>query len=518
MPWTSRTAVEAKQEFVALASSPRADIQALCRTFNISRQTAYKLLARVRTMGPAGYQDRSRRPLHNPSKTPAEIEDEVWSVRASHPFWGGRRIAAELRARGTARIPAPSTITTILSRRGALSPVGAMEAIASLPANLAGELPACWKVRIPSTVDESDLRVVIKHLLSARVLNRRRAMVLLTHWLGVRQNVLSGLIRLSPITWRRCLRVYVESGLDALFAPRRSPAPKADNEELRKALFDTLHRPPSQFGINRTSWKVADLSRALALKGQPASEETVRKIIKSSGYKWRKARVVLTSNDPEFSQKLDRIKSILSNLADDEAFFSIDEFGPFAVKHQPGKTLAAPGERPHVQQWQKSRGTVTLTAAIELSSNQVTHFYSEKKNTAEMIRMMKVLLEQYQDRRCIYLSWDAASWHISKELNRTVEDHNSRIVGPTVVIAPLPARAQFLNVIESVFSGMARAIIHNSNYQSPDEAKTAIDRYLQERNEHFHANPRRAGNKIWGKERAPAEFSESNNCKDPRLG
>ena len=73
-------------------------------------------------------------------------------------------------------------------------------------------------------------------------------------------------------------------------------------------------------------------------------------------------------------------------------------------------------------------------------------------------------------------------------------------------------------MIESVFSGMARAIIHNSNYQSPEEATAAIDRYFEERNAHFEANPRRAGNKIWGKERVPAEFSLSNNCKDPCLG
>ena len=85
-----------------------------------------------------------------------------------------------------------------------------------------------------------------------------------------------------------------------------------------------------------------------------------------------------------------------------------------------------------------------------------------------------------------------------------------------VETAPLPARAQFLNVIESVFSGMARAIIHNSDYKSVDEAKMAIDRYFAERNDHFRRHPRRAGRKIWGKEREPAVFCEANNCKDPR--
>lgn len=79
---------------------------------------------------------------------------------------------------------------------------------------------------------------------------------------------------------------------------------------------------------------------------------------------------------------------------------------------------------------------------------------------------------------------------------------------------PLPAGAQFLNVIESVFSGMARAVIHNSNYSSITEAKAAIDRYFAERNADFEAHPKRAGEKIWRCERQPAVFSAANNCKD----
>jgi hypothetical protein len=49
------------------------------------------------------------------------------------------------------------------------------------------------------------------------------------------------------------------------------------------------------------------------------------------------------------------------------------------------------------------------------------------------------------------------------------ERHNT----PSVELAPLPSGAQFLNVIESVFSGMSRAILHNSNYGSVRECKAA---------------------------------------------
>jgi hypothetical protein len=87
---------------------------------------------------------------------------------------------------------------------------------------------------------------------------------------------------------------------------------------------------------------------------------------------------------------------------------------------------------------------------------------------------------------------------------------------PDLQILPLPSGAQFLNVIESVFSGMARAIIHNSDYPSVERAKAAIDRHFAERNRHFRNRKQKAGRAIWGREPAPATFLLANNCKDPK--
>lgn len=517
MPWASTTATEAKQEFIRLALLPNANVRSLCRRFNVSPKTAYDVLSRFRAMGEQGLLDRSRRPLHTPSRTSDLVEKAVVSVRTAHPLWGGMRIAKELKAQDV-RVPAPSTITAILSRRGLLNANKPLETLERFLALTQSAQASLHKFAFSSVVAISDFKIVSEHLFEGRVLERRRAIVVLTHWDGIRQSLVCKQLGLSPSTYRRCIRVLADGGVTALFARRTNPHRKYDNAGVKNALFDTLHQPPSNFGINRTTWRMTDLSRALKEKGHPAGEDVIRKIARDAGYRWRKARKVLTSNDPNFSEKLDRIKSILSALGPDEAFFSIDEYGPFAVKSLTGRSLTAPGEQRVIQQWQKSRGSITLTAALELSSNQVSHFYSPKKNTTEMVRMMEVLVDQYRDRRQIYLSWDAASWHISKELNRRVEEHNNAARGPRVVIAPLPARAQFLNVIESVFSGMARAIIQNSDYESADAARAAIDRYFEERNRHFKNYPRRAGNKIWGKERVPSQFCQSNNCKDPRLG
>jgi transposase len=321
---------------------------------------------------------------------------------------------------------------------------------------------------------------------------------------------------MSRRTVGRYFSRFENGGLDALLSAKASK-PK-DDPERKQFLFSLLHSPPSAHGINRTSWRMDDLHRIMAESGHRTSKKRIRTFIKTAGFKWRKARVVLTSKDPEYHIKVELIKQILSDLKEDEAFFSIDEYGPFAIKRKGGTKRVRPGENYLIPQYQKSKGWLILTAALELSRNRITHFYSLKKNTEQMIKMADRLRAEYSTCRTIYLSWDAASWHISKKLFSHLDEVNQLATQdgfPVVKTAPLPAGAQFLNFIESVFSGMAKGIIHNSDYPSADAAKDAIDRYFKERNNFFVQQPKRAGRKIWGQERVPSEFSEANNCKDP---
>jgi DDE superfamily endonuclease len=208
----------------------------------------------------------------------------------------------------------------------------------------------------------------------------------------------------------------------------------------------------------------------------------------------------------------------LTNLGADEAFFSIDELGPVAVKMRGGRPLQLPGQIRTVPQWQKSRGAFILTAALDLAKNQIFCFFSEHKNTKETIRLVEGLRERYATSRKLHLSWDSAPWHRSvrlKEQLTLLNDRASRDRRPRIETLPLPTSAQFLNVIESVFSGMARAVLHNSDYATLEDAQAAVTRYFDDRNDAFQREPRRAGRTIWGVERTPASFSETNNCKDP---
>ena len=364
-----------------------------------------------------------------------------------------------------------------------------------------------------------DLLPVAELVKCGRRRERQRALAIFAVLKGLRVSVIAECLQLSPQTVKGCGAAFASSGPAALTAAKRQSVRGGRDAECERFLFSLLHSPPSAHGINRSSWKMDDIHRILAENGHGTSRQKIRAILKNAGFKWRKARRVLTSNDPDYHAKVAAIKKILSELREDEAFFSIDEYGPFAVKRKGGTKRIAPGEDHTVPQWQKSKGWMILTAALELSRNQVSHFYSRGKTTDEMIKMADLLRTQYHRCRTIYLSWDAASWHVSKRLYAHLDEINRQAStdGFTIVkTAPLPTGAQFLNVIESVFSGMAKAIIHNSDYQSVEAAQEAINRYFEDRNEQFSKNPKRAGNKIWGRERVPSEFSEAHNCKDPR--
>jgi transposase InsO family protein len=117
MPWSEKSIMEQRREFVMLFEQDGVNHRELCRRFGISPSTGYTLARRYRQDGAAGLADRSRRPHRSPEQTPAAIEELVLAVRDEHPVWGGRKIRRRLQDLGHQAIPSASTITAVLHRR-----------------------------------------------------------------------------------------------------------------------------------------------------------------------------------------------------------------------------------------------------------------------------------------------------------------------------------------------------------------------------------------------------------------
>ena len=89
----------------------------LCREFDITRRTGYKIYTRYKDYGLEGLQDRSRRPYRHANQLPYQIERAILAIKHEYSNWGAPKIREKLiRSFPDIQHPAISTIHTILDR------------------------------------------------------------------------------------------------------------------------------------------------------------------------------------------------------------------------------------------------------------------------------------------------------------------------------------------------------------------------------------------------------------------
>jgi putative transposase len=123
MPWDESNSTEQKRAFLQAVEAEEDSFAALCRRFNISRETGYDLIRRHETLGDEALEPQSRRPLHSPFAISGTIEQRILDARAMHPSWGARKLQAYLARRFKgAHVPSSSSIGEVLHRNGLTHP------------------------------------------------------------------------------------------------------------------------------------------------------------------------------------------------------------------------------------------------------------------------------------------------------------------------------------------------------------------------------------------------------------
>jgi putative transposase len=91
----------------------------LCREFDISRKTGYKIFNRYKVYGLQGLTDRSRRPYRHANRLPFQIETQIVRLKRERPNWGAPKVRERLRRQyPEVHAPAISTVHAILDRYG----------------------------------------------------------------------------------------------------------------------------------------------------------------------------------------------------------------------------------------------------------------------------------------------------------------------------------------------------------------------------------------------------------------
>lgn len=119
MPWSQTSPMDQRTQFIADYLRQTLSMTELCDSYGVSRKTGYKLIDRYLRHGPAGLEERSRRPHESPHRTPDEIVTAIVEARRRHPTWGGKKLLALIQKRHQDwDLPHRSTVCDILSRHG----------------------------------------------------------------------------------------------------------------------------------------------------------------------------------------------------------------------------------------------------------------------------------------------------------------------------------------------------------------------------------------------------------------
>lgn len=113
----------------AFVAGEPVNVVRLCRESGVSRKTFYKWAARYRDGGLVALEERSRRPLSSPSRTPGWVEEAIVVLRDELVLGGldhgATTIQWHLGQRamlGDLRVPSVATIHRVLVRRGLVEP------------------------------------------------------------------------------------------------------------------------------------------------------------------------------------------------------------------------------------------------------------------------------------------------------------------------------------------------------------------------------------------------------------
>jgi len=150
--------------------------------------------------------------------------------------------------------------------------------------NLLIDIPDCEKTLLSRTISIDSLY------------RRKKAFAILFLKLGIQKNLIAEVLTLSERTIRNARNIYKNMGLEFYLNKNRKKERKYDNEVVKELVFKILHSPPSEYGINRTTW-TRKLIRDVAIynEGYMIGRNTIDRVIKNAGYRFRKAREVLTS-------------------------------------------------------------------------------------------------------------------------------------------------------------------------------------------------------------------------------
>lgn len=299
-----------------------------------------------------------------------------------------------------------------------------------------------------------------------------------------------------------CARKFLQFGLEAALGelPRPGKVRRIPDDAITWVLQYACQKP-KELGFAHELWTYSLLQQYVRKNcveaGHPSLSELSRsrlhRILTQGEIRPHKIRYYVERRDPEFETKM----SVVLHLYKEVEIINA-ELLEGRLKEPPVITISydeKPGiqalatttpDRPPVPNRHRSLlrdgeyvrlGTVSLLAGLDLHTGRVTEIVSDHHASADFIRWLSKLDESYPPQTRIRLLLDNHSAHTSKETRGWLSLHPKRFE-----FVFTPRHGSWLNIVETMFSKMARSMLRGIRVSSKQELADRIHLYFEQIN------------------------------------
>lgn len=329
----------------------------------------------------------------------------------------------------------------------------------------------------------------------------QRAKILLHYADEVPIAQIQRLVNVSRPTIYKCIDKALAAGIDAGLKDlyHRPFKPKID-EAAKAWVINLACTKPKDHGLAAEIWTLNELAKYTRehapAAGHPclskAAKATIWRILSANEIRPHKIKYYLERRDPDFEQKMHEVLMVYQdinlqndNLSDGAGYPDVITV---SVDEKPGvqaiDTVAPdlpPKPRCHKNVGRdyeyKRLGTVSILAALDLHTGEIIAQVHDRHRSREFIELLKELDSHYPKEHTIRIVLDNHSSHISKETMEYLKSRPGRFV-----YVHTPKHGSWLNLIEAVFSKMARTFLRHIRVSSKEELKERILKGIREIN------------------------------------
>ena len=299
-----------------------------------------------------------------------------------------------------------------------------------------------------------------------------------------------------------CAGKYFQFGLEAALGdlPRPGKLRRIPDDAIAWVLHCACQKP-KELGYSYELWTYALLQTHVRLHCveaqhpslQQLSRSRLHKILTQGEIRPHQIRYYVERRDPQFEPKMVEVLHVYKEVEivhrelikgtlkePPQVTISYDEKpGIQAIQVTAPDRPPAPNHFPsHLRDYEYKRlGTVSLLAGLDLHTGRVTEIVTDRHASADFIALLSKLDEDYPAPTRIRLLLDNHSAHVSKQTKAWLSLHPHRFE-----FIFTPKHGSWLNIVETMFSKMARSMLRGIRVASKQELIDRIHRYFEQIN------------------------------------